>query len=153
MKFIFIFIATMIISIPSFSEITIRKVKDRKLLVTSDFEDFVLGELFYIVDSDNMKKGVAKIMKVDGSRAIAVLGKGTAEAGYLLSKKAKTVKRKRVVTKKRVAAPVETYEPEDNWDNKVYKDDSKKTSIYTDCLLYTSPSPRDATLSRMPSSA
>ena len=24
---------------------------------------------------------------------------------------------------------------------------------YTDCLLYTSPSPRDATLSRMPSSA
>ena len=25
--------------------------------------------------------------------------------------------------------------------------------IYTGCLLYTSPSPRDATLSRMPSSA
>ena len=27
------------------------------------------------------------------------------------------------------------------------------TSIYNICLLYTSPSPRDATLSRMPSSA
>ena len=26
-------------------------------------------------------------------------------------------------------------------------------SLYKDCLLYTSPSPRDATLSRMPSSA
>ena len=26
-------------------------------------------------------------------------------------------------------------------------------TMYTDCLLYTSPSPRDATLSRMPSSA
>ena len=26
-------------------------------------------------------------------------------------------------------------------------------SLYNDCLLYTSPSPRDATLSRMPSSA
>ena len=26
-------------------------------------------------------------------------------------------------------------------------------AIYQDCLLYTSPSPRDATLSRMPSSA
>ena len=25
--------------------------------------------------------------------------------------------------------------------------------LYPDCLLYTSPSPRDATLSRMPSSA
>ena len=31
-------------------------------------------------------------------------------------------------------------------------DDPKKNDIYT-CLLYTSPSPRDATLSRMPSSA
>ena len=33
-------------------------------------------------------------------------------------------------------------------------DRAKKGSItYRDCLLYTSPSPRDATLSRMPSSA
>ena len=28
-----------------------------------------------------------------------------------------------------------------------------KQAIFKDCLLYTSPSPRDATLSRMPSSA
>ena len=28
-----------------------------------------------------------------------------------------------------------------------------ETSVYEACLLYTSPSPRDATLSRMPSSA
>ena len=28
-----------------------------------------------------------------------------------------------------------------------------KNKQYTTCLLYTSPSPRDATLSRMPSSA
>ena len=35
------------------------------------------------------------------------------------------------------------------------KDNATKTSLYnpTSCLLYTSPSPRDATLSRMPSSA
>ena len=32
-----------------------------------------------------------------------------------------------------------------------YKDDQQKLSL--SCLLYTSPSPRDATLSRMPSSA
>ena len=30
---------------------------------------------------------------------------------------------------------------------------NKLFSHYKDCLLYTSPSPRDATLSRMPSSA
>ena len=32
-------------------------------------------------------------------------------------------------------------------------DDSKQPDIMYSCLLYTSPSPRDATLSRMPSSA
>ena len=31
--------------------------------------------------------------------------------------------------------------------------DHKTLEPHTDCLLYTSPSPRDATLSRMPSSA
>ena len=30
---------------------------------------------------------------------------------------------------------------------------SHQTTLINDCLLYTSPSPRDATLSRMPSSA
>ena len=33
------------------------------------------------------------------------------------------------------------------------KNATKKATDYSDCLLYTSPSPRDATLSRMPSSA
>ena len=34
----------------------------------------------------------------------------------------------------------------------IYGDEPMETPAYT-CLLYTSPSPRDATLSRMPSSA
>ena len=34
-----------------------------------------------------------------------------------------------------------------------HREDSLKYFIYNTCLLYTSPSPRDATLSRMPSSA
>ena len=38
------------------------------------------------------------------------------------------------------------YDPED-------KEKQKRIRLYSDCLLYTSPSPRDATLSRMPSSA
>ena len=37
-----------------------------------------------------------------------------------------------------------------NWD---VKEESANRYPYLDCLLYTSPSPRDATLSRMPSSA
>ena len=35
----------------------------------------------------------------------------------------------------------------------VVGDGQTKNILYTPCLLYTSPSPRDATLSRMPSSA
>ena len=34
-----------------------------------------------------------------------------------------------------------------------FGDDGQVFASGTDCLLYTSPSPRDATLSRMPSSA
>ena len=43
--------------------------------------------------------------------------------------------------------------PQKNYDNTI--SDSQKYELDIDkfCLLYTSPSPRDATLSRMPSSA
>ena len=37
--------------------------------------------------------------------------------------------------------------------NKVYLAESKAEEKFTSCLLYTSPSPRDGLLSRMPSSA
>ena len=38
-------------------------------------------------------------------------------------------------------------------DNVTIASDSIQTNLYKDCLLYTSPSPRDGLLSRMPSSA
>ena len=37
--------------------------------------------------------------------------------------------------------------------DKSSKEDTKQTGIFKNCLLYTSPSPRDGLLSRMPSSA
>ena len=40
----------------------------------------------------------------------------------------------------------------EDWDNFVYFRDNPRGK-HTDCLLYTSPSPRDRLLSRMPSSA
>ena len=42
----------------------------------------------------------------------------------------------------------------DNWIKQNFQEDLNANSFkYYTCLLYTSPSPRDATLSRMPSSA
>ena len=42
-----------------------------------------------------------------------------------------------------------------NRNGRMYPMDTLRREVtrYNDCLLYTSPSPRDATLSRMPSSA
>ena len=42
---------------------------------------------------------------------------------------------------------MEEYTPEEFWEAVTERE------RYSPCLLYTSPSPRDATLSRMPSSA
>ena len=44
------------------------------------------------------------------------------------------------------------YALEDEWGGKTERSANPADSVET-CLLYTSPSPRDATLSRMPSSA
>ena len=48
---------------------------------------------------------------------------------------------------------VESYSSHDNWANSSYNYDVYVYENGLLCLLYTSPSPRDATLSRMPSSA
>ena len=54
----------------------------------------------------------------------------------------------------RVTAVIDNFKKLDN-KNLIWKKPSKfeKSLLIKTCLLYTSPSPRDATLSRMPSSA
>ena len=47
----------------------------------------------------------------------------------------------------------EKHEIESDWKGKLFRREEKESVNITSCLLYTSPSPRDATLSRMPSSA
>ena len=43
--------------------------------------------------------------------------------------------------------------PEGKFMDRIYYTHDHQIDIFKSCLLYTSPSPRDATLSRMPSSA
>ena len=42
---------------------------------------------------------------------------------------------------------------EESFSEQLQKNDNKLSLLSTDCLLYTSPSPRDRSISRMPSSA
>ena len=55
------------------------------------------------------------------------------------------------------AAPSSHFVFDDNFDGDILINEvrvpKEGVAMYTYCLLYTSPSPRDATLSRMPSSA
>ena len=52
-----------------------------------------------------------------------------------------------------VAAPDNTFGEGFNWEDAPWFDANGLQDVAKICLLYTSPSPRDATLSRMPSSA
>ena len=85
-----------------------------------------------------------------------------AERNRLVNKSYKSTVR--TLTKKTLAN-CEKYKQEPNSDNKdlvlvsvneafsLIDKAVKKNVLHKNCLLYTSPSPRDATLSRMPSSA
>ena len=53
----------------------------------------------------------------------------------------------------RMGIPVMLFLGQEPCPRNVKKNDSESRGTSTTCLLYTSPSPRDATLSRMPSSA
>ena len=92
---------------------------------------------------------------------LASAGKGTAKAGVRLTKGAATLSASAIngtaywlgFGEDRPAdgnLAASTNVPMDEVDIALLEDDA---ALPTDCLLYTSPSPRDATLSRMPSSA
>ena len=64
------------------------KVKGRKVLIDREGESLKKGDLFYIISSSGKKRGVVKILKVKGSKAIAKLGKrGKARRGWTLRKR------------------------------------------------------------------
>lgn len=129
MKLLTIIFSLLLSSAIAHAEVSIQKIKDKKLLVTSDFEELKAGEIFYVVDTNSMKKGVAKIVKVDGDRAIAILGKGSANIGDFLSKRAKVRKTTRRTVKRQ--QPVDDFTADDyGSDDKVYYK-KRKRKTYT----------------------
>ena len=79
-------------------------------------------------------------------RIIAAAGDLAVEMGYISEAEMPTVPGQFALDPERVSDVVETL-------NDVLESFGKRPARTIDCLLYTSPSPRDASLSRMPSSA
>ena len=51
------------------------KVKGRKILIDREGETLKRGDLFYVVSKSGKKRGVVKIVKVKGKKAIGKLAK------------------------------------------------------------------------------
>lgn len=67
---------------------TVLKVKGRKILIDMDGETFNKGDLFYIISDEGKKRGLAKIVKIKGTKAIAKISKKSkAHSGWTLINK------------------------------------------------------------------
>lgn len=66
----------------------ITKVKGDKALINLDGLEATEGDVFFAIDSNGKKKGLIKIDKVKGDKAIASISKGKAQVGWTLAKRA-----------------------------------------------------------------
>ena len=82
---------------PSLNAAVVKKVKGRNILIEDKEGALVKGEVYYLVNKKGKKKGLLKIRKIKGQRAIGRMGKGRARPGYTLRLK----KRRRYVEKSR----------------------------------------------------
>ena len=94
----------------------------------------MLGQNFLI--DNNIAKKIVEVSSIEPDEKILEIGPGRGALTELLIEKGNLL----AVEK-------------DKWLAVVLKQKYGKLAQIIDCLLYTSPSPRDATLSRMPSSA
>ncbi len=62
----------------------ITTVKGKKALIDLEGESAAAGDQYFALDGSGKKKAVLKIVQVKGGKAIAVVGKGSAQSGYTL---------------------------------------------------------------------
>ena len=98
-------------------------------------------------DPEQVKKEIEEIIGIDASEALSVSAKDGTGLEELLQQIVEEIPEPNVLNEENLQALII-----DSWyDN--YLGVVSLIRIFSGCLLYTSPSPRDATLSRMPSSA
>lgn len=80
--FIFAFLLILIAPFAHAAEVV--KVKGKSVLVELKGDPAVNGDTFYLISPDGKKRGLIKISKVKGDKAIGKLTKGKGEPGYTL---------------------------------------------------------------------
>ncbi len=65
----------------------ITKVKGNKALINLDGLEAAEGDVFFAIDSNGKKKGLIKLDKVKGDKAIGMIAKGKAQVGWTLTKR------------------------------------------------------------------
>lgn len=89
------------------------KVKNKKLLITfSPSETPQVKDTFYVINNKGKKKAIISIIKVKGSKAIAKILKGKAQAGWSLR-----VRKRSQISK---ASPTESHTSENNTSSNSY---------------------------------
>ena len=84
------------------------KTKGKKLLIKLDAVDLIkANELYYVVDYNGKKKAIISIKKTQGNKALAVVKKGKAKAGWTLLKRPSRKKKTVEQTAEASPAPVE----------------------------------------------
>ncbi len=85
MKYILSWILFLAFSSAFAADIT--KVKGNKALINLDGLEAAEGDVFFAIDSNGKKKGIIKIDKVKGDKAIGAISKGKAQVGWTLTKR------------------------------------------------------------------
>ncbi len=87
---------------------SVYKVKGRKVLVKTEGTNMKVGDLFYIVSETGKKKGLLKVRKIKGNKAIGVISKKSkARSGWGLKKK----KTKRISKRRKRKRNDDEYDP------------------------------------------
>lgn len=66
----------------------ITKVKGNKVLINLDGTEATEGDVFFALDGSGKRKGLLKIDKIKGDKAIANITKGKAQVGWTITKRA-----------------------------------------------------------------
>lgn len=87
----FLFALVLVLFAPSLYAAEVIKVKGKSVLVELKGDPAVAGDNFYLISQDGKKKGIIKITKVKGDKAIGKLLKGKGETGFTLEFKQQKV--------------------------------------------------------------